>query len=98
MENTEEDDELTLVRVDTPPKNVSSTSSDKEFERSNVWKSCCLRVDKRAITFFSQFTISLIIIIFCLGQLYILDKCDSDIYMNLLTLILGTWLPNPSMK
>jgi len=74
------------------------THSEKEFARRNVWRSCCLEVDKRAITFFSQFIISIFIIAFCLGQLYTLDKCDSDIYMNLLTLILGTWLPNPSMK
>lgn len=91
------------LKIDTPVGHVenvseSQTNSEKEFERKNVWKSCCLEVDKRAITFFSQFTISIMIISFCLLQLYRLDKCDSSEYMSLLTLVLGTWLPNPSMK
>jgi hypothetical protein len=82
------------LKIETP----SETKSEKEFERNNVWKSCCLEVDKRAITFFSQFTISILIICFCLLQLHTLDKCESGEYMSLLTLVLGTWLPNPSMK
>lgn len=78
------------------PSAVSKNSD--EFRRENTWKSCCLIVDKRAVSFFSQLGISTIIIIFCLCQLYTLDKCDSSEYMSLLTLVLGCWLPQPSMK
>ena len=91
-------EEETKLNITEDKLSNSQTLSEKEFERKNYWDSCCIRADKRAISFFSQFFISILIISFCLCQLYRLDKCDSDIYMNLLTLILGTWLPQPSMK
>ena len=92
-------EEETKLKINEDKLINSQTLSEKEFERKTYWKSCCgFQVDKRGISFFSQFFISIIIIIFCLLQLHRLDKCDSDIYMNLLTLILGTWLPNPKMS
>jgi hypothetical protein len=77
--------------------NIPSKSSE-DIRRENTWKSCCLLVDKRAVSFFSQLGISITIIVFCLCQLYTLPKCDSGEYMSLLTLVLGCWLPQPSMK
>jgi hypothetical protein len=91
--SSEEETKLNIDKLSN-----SQTLSEKEFERKTYWKSCCLKTDKRAVSFFTQFFISILIIIFCLYQLHILDKCDSDIYMNLLTLILGTWLPQPTIN
>jgi hypothetical protein len=76
----------------------SPSMTDSEIKRNNTWKSCCFVVQKDAIQFFSQLVISLLIITFCLFQLHYLDKCESAEYMSLLTLVLGTWLPQPSMK
>ena len=44
---------------------TSQTLSEKEFKRKTYW-SCCsgTKLDRRAVTFFSQLTVSLIVIIF----------------------------------
>ncbi len=91
MSNSEEVE----LKIDTTPKENSekvSTFSEKEFERNNYWKSCCIQVDRRAVKFFSQLIISLLIIVFCLFQLYNIPKCDAGEYLSLLTMILGVWV------
>ena len=64
----------------------------------NHWDSCCLRIDKRAVLFFTQVLISLIIIFFCIYQLIVLPDCDTKTpFMGLLTLVVGVHLPQPTM-
>ena len=71
----------------------------KEKEEEHNWKSLCLTVDKRAITFFSQFFVTLIVISFCIVQLVRLESCDSQqAYLGLLTLLIGCFLPQPQFK
>jgi hypothetical protein len=71
----------------------------KEKEEEHNWRSLCLTVDKRAITFFSQFFITLIVISFCIVQLFRLESCDSQqAYLGLLTLLIGCFLPQPQFK
>ncbi len=70
-----------------------------KYKDENTYKSCCLFVDKRALQFFSQLTISLITIGFSISQLAISESCEKDaLYSGMLTLVVGTWLPQPSMK
>ena len=74
-------------------------NEDEEKKDSYLWTSCCLKLDKRATIFFSQLSISLIIIAFCLYQLVHLVDCEpQQAYIGLLTLVLGVWLPQPNMK
>ena len=84
------------LNINTTPREENSekisTLSEKEFERKNYWKSCCIQVDRRAVKFFSQLIISLLIIVFCLFQLHYVPKCDSSEYLSLLTMILGVWV------
>ncbi len=76
---------------------TSQTLSEKEFKRKTYWKSCCgSRLDKRAVQFFSQLTISLIVIIFSLYQLH--NDKNTDIYLSLLTMIIGTWVEAPRLN
>ena len=94
MSSSEEKIEL-KVDIDTPRRkseNNISELSENTFNRKVYWKSCCFELDKRAVQFFSKLLISLMIITFCLFQLHTLDKCDSDIYLSLLTMILGVWV------
>ena len=69
---------------------------------SYMWVCCCSKsgtTDKRIIVFFSQFSITLIIIFFCIYQLILSNSCESDqLYMSLLTLVIGIYLPNPKMR
>jgi putative Mn2+ efflux pump MntP len=70
-----------------------------ENRENNTYKSCCLEMDKRALSFFSQLTISLITIGFSISQLALSESCEKDaLYSGILTMIIGCWLPQPSMK
>ena len=81
----------------TPRDNISEISdTEKEFRRKVFWKSCCgCNLDKRAVKFFSQLTISLIVVIFSLYQLH-KDK-NTEIYLSLLTMILGVYVEAPRL-
>jgi hypothetical protein len=92
MSSSEEKLEL---KIDTPRRkseNNISEISEKTFNRKVFWKSCCFELDRRAVSFFTQLLISLLIITFCLFQLHTLDKCDSTEYLSLLTMVLGVWV------
>ena len=86
------EEEVALKITDSP-----SSVSSKEFRRETEWKSCCLTLDRRAVRFFSQLVISLIIIIFCLFQLHRLDKCESSEYLSLLTMLIGVFIEAPRL-
>jgi hypothetical protein len=86
------------LTINTTPreKNISELSdTEKDFRRTIFWKSCCFELDRRAVKFFSQLTISLIVIIFSLYQLY-RDK-NTDIYLSLLTMIMGVYVEAPRL-
>ena len=94
MSSSEEKLEL-KVDIDTPRRKSENISelSENTFNRKVYWKSCCgLRLDRRAVSFFSKFSISLVIILFCLYQLHTKPKCDTSEYLSLLTMILGVWV------
>ena len=70
----------------------------KRFKLDNEWHSCCLRMDKNAVRFFTQLAISMSIIGLCIAQLIRLKDCGAQhAYIGLLTLIIGVWLPYPNM-
>lgn len=65
----------------------------------NNYRSCCLTVDRRALQFFTQLGVSLIVMTLCIYNLVIHhDDCDSNqVYMGLLTMIIGVYIPTPTM-
>ena len=68
-------------------------------EEQETWKSCCLRTDPNAVIFFSQLTIALITIGFCIYQLSVSESCERDsMYSGILSLVIGCYLPTPSIK
>ena len=70
-----------------------------EFEHRYQWNSCCLRVDKRALIFFTQAAFSGCIVAFCITMLCTSPSCDTfSRYSPLLTLVVGIWLPSPQLK
>ena len=70
-----------------------------EFEHKYQWTSCCLRVDKRALLFFTQATFSAGIAGFCIAMLIANQDCDTFArYSPLLGLVIGVWLPSPQLK
>jgi len=66
MESVEEEEDIKLVISEEEDLNLhkSQSISEKEFERKTYYETCCgSRIDKRALQFFSQLTISLIVMI-----------------------------------
>jgi hypothetical protein len=65
----------------------------------NLWRSCCLITDRRMIVFFSQLIIALAVISFSFVQLIRNDQCESNqLYVGLVTMIIGIFLPSPRVK
>ena len=92
------EEERVELKIDTPNNLSHSELSDteKEFRRKIYWDCCSgSRLDKRAVKFFSQLSISLIVIIFSLYQLY--KEKNTDIYLSLLTMILGLFIDAPRL-
>ena len=73
--------------------------NEMQFKHDNYWVSCCLKMDKRAVVFFSQLAISLCICAFTIGMMtYNQDCATFSRFSPLLTLVVGIWLPQPSLK
>jgi hypothetical protein len=65
----------------------------------NTWQSCCLTLDKNFVQFFTQMSILLIVIIFCIIQLTKKADCESQRgYLGLLTFLIGILCPQPKIK
>jgi hypothetical protein len=68
-------------------------------DSDNLWKSCCILVDKRMTVFISQLVIALAVISFSFVQLIRSDECESNqLYVGLLTMIIGIFLPSPRAR
>ena len=71
---------------------------EKKKLAENSWNSCCFKTDRRAVIYFSQFGLSVAVVIMCIYQLLTRDDCNSNqLFLGLLTLILGVYLPQPKI-
>jgi hypothetical protein len=70
------------------------------FEQNTFFR-CCSgsgTCDRRLLKFFATFFITTVVAFFSMFQLYNVDKCDSDIYVTLLTMSISIWVPAPSLS
>ena len=80
------------VLVTLPEENIS-------INEDNLWRSCCLIMDRRMIVFFSQLVIGIAVISFSFVQLARNNDCESNqLYVGLVTMIIGIFLPSPRVK
>ncbi len=71
----------------------------EEMERSsNTWTSCCLTMDKRFVVFAVQSITCLSVMIFSMVMLFFRDSCDNQIYVGLISTIIGLYMPSPKIK
>ena len=78
---------------------IEVEDDERAYQHKTTWRSCCLVLDKRATIFFSQLVFSLIIVGFCVGMLVQNQDCPTfSRWSPLLVLILGVWLPQPSLR
>jgi hypothetical protein len=88
-------DEHVLV---IPDEGIVPVDRDDK-ENDNIWRSCCLVVDKRMIVFISQLVIAFAVISFSFVQLARSEDCESNqLYVGLVTMIIGIFLPSPRVK
>ena len=77
---------------------IDGEDDNRKFDHDNKYESCCIRSDKRALSFFTQAIFSGTIIAFCIGMLITNTECATfSRYSPLLTFVIGIWIPNPMM-
>ncbi len=77
---------------------IQVEDEERRFAHETTWRSCCLTVDKRALLYFGQMGVGILIIAFCISMLIMDDSCDSFArYSPLLTLVVGIMLPAPKL-
>lgn len=70
----------------------------EHIPRRYIWRSCCLLLDSRAVLFFSQLAISIVIMLFCIRQMVVLEDTDAQKnYGILLSFMIGLWFPAPKI-
>ncbi len=72
-------------------------TNDQKNDDDNQLNTCCGRTsDKRLLTFIASLSISILIIMLCSYQLITkLDCVSQNVYVGILTLIIGVWCPHP---
>lgn len=84
---------------ETSPLARSRSEIEKEFKRKVMWQSCCMELDRRAVLYFSQLAISMILVVFCVTMLVLHQDCSTfSKYSPLVTLLVGVWLPQPQLR
>ena len=63
------------------------------------WDSLCFRLNKGFVKFLAQFAVSVLVLSICSYKILNIDeKEDKSLYVSLITLILGVYLPQPNIK
>ena len=71
----------------------------QDENKTEEWKSCCLKADKNAIKYFIQVGILSGLILFSASMLVVDKDCNSQRnYSSLLMISLGTLIPSPKLN
>jgi hypothetical protein len=103
MDSHDEEEAQKLTRADTMYRkkeevNLNIHEKKSNIEIDNTFRSCCLTMDRRALSFFTTLSISLIIISFCIVQLSGADSCEeTNTWLALLMFVIGIWIKSPAM-
>lgn len=98
-----EDESVQLKIANRSPsvekKVLEMKQNKREFEQENIYRTCCSGTsDKRFLKHMSQIIFGFTISAFCCVQLVRVNKCDHDIYVSILSGILGFFIPSPFNK
>ena len=71
----------------------------EQNDDNTKWDSLCFRLNKGFVKFIAQFSISVLVLSICSYKILNIDEReDKSLYVSLITLILGVYLPQPSIK
>jgi hypothetical protein len=91
---------LELRRLDADisihEKEIQHRIARDEEDSQNIWTSCCVKLDRRAVQFFSGLAVSLIILGMAIVKI-LTNNDGSGVYLNLVILILGIFSPSPQL-
>ena len=81
-------------------------NEDLELQRVNsevraniMWRSCCVELNRDFTIFFTKYIILIGLMIFFSVELHISITCeDKQLFISLLTLIIGVAIPNPKLS
>lgn len=73
---------------------------DINNDNDKIWKSCCFIINQNFLKYIVQVSISLMVITLSIYKLIVIDdnSDEKSLYVSLLTLILGIYVPTPSVK
>lgn len=70
----------------------------KEEKKEDIWRSCCLIIDKAALKFLIQSGVLAGIIVLSASMLVVSSDCNNQRnWSALLTLCLGVFIPSPKL-
>ena len=78
--------------------NKISLPESKDEDDAIVWRSGCFQLNKGFVKFASSFLVALLLLTFSIYSLVTIEKGeDKSLYISLITLILGVYLPAPQL-
>ena len=93
----------TLINTNDAPimlqHKIEVEDDERKFNHDNMYHSCCLSVDRRGLTFFTQLFFSASVLIFCIVQLSLNPDCPTYAkYSSIMMFLVGVYIPQPSME
>ena len=77
---------------------ISILPESKDQDDAIVWRSGCFDLNKGFVKFVCAFIISLVLLTFSIYMLLTIEKGeDKSLYISLITLVLGVYLPSPQI-
>ena len=73
--NDQKENDLMLNMSPIIKHQIDVEDDNRKFDHDNKYESCCIRSDKRALSFFTQAIFSGTIIAFCIGMLITNTDC-----------------------
>lgn len=80
-------------------RTVSPERSEQQvhFERTNMYRSCCFVIDRRAAKFFAQLFLTLIMLGFCFWQISLDNEKLGGPIWALIGTFVGFWFDSPTI-
>jgi len=79
--------------IEEPPPHIERTTTEDK-----IWTGCCSKSNKEFVIFITQSCFGASLVIFSMIQIARNDVENKEIYFSLLSMIIGTFLPNPKIK
>ena len=86
------ENKIDVAKNELPPES-------KDEDDNVVWRSGCFHLNKGFVKFASSFLVALLLLAFSIYSLVTIEKGeDQSLYISLITLILGVYLPAPNLN